>query len=208
MRGSRDSAFQQPETVGIIPAHAGLTLTCSGGLCFIRDHPRACGAHTDTPFGFLLSAGSSPRMRGSPQFINGYFSHPGIIPAHAGLTLFFWSFWSFTRDHPRACGAHSGVKASEAGTSGSSPRMRGSPACELARSWASGIIPAHAGLTRKQHGVRFLAGDHPRACGAHHRMISGEIKAPGSSPRMRGSHSPPPFSMIALGIIPAHAGLT
>ena len=87
MRGSLTAAIAAICAAGIIPAHAGLTeciLSQVGGL---RDHPRACGAHSQRNDPENLKKGSSPRMRGSlcvPHIRKGF---DGIIPAHAGLTL-------------------------------------------------------------------------------------------------------------------------
>ena len=72
---------------------------------------------------------------------------PGIIPAHAGLTRRPSGRMISTRDHPRACGAHTVVKAVEGMEWGSSPRMRGSLIEWLLKNKEKGIIPAHAGLT-------------------------------------------------------------
>ena len=106
MRGSPFQSLLHICYKGIIPAHAGLTwerLICA---IAVRDHPRACGAHG----GYIGSAGdkmgSSPRMRGSPLVARPWPPRPGIIPAHAGLTLVRHAAGILARDHPRACGAH------------------------------------------------------------------------------------------------------
>ena len=52
-------------TMGIIPAHAGLTAISSGRHELFADHPRACGAHLNRTRDGLGRLGSSPRMRGS-----------------------------------------------------------------------------------------------------------------------------------------------
>ena len=132
--------------------------------------------------------GSSPRMRGSRECILEHLALIGIIPAHAGLTRIVCECTNPTR--------------------GSSPRMRGSLFQAAFREVTRGIIPAHAGLTMFSCPSIFWIRDHPRACGAHqnrgkmYRMLSG------SSPRMRGSLDRVVASVIASGIIPAHAGLT
>ena len=86
MRGSPRRGICTPSSVGIIPAHAGLT-----GLRRLlqnknRDHPRACGAHSFSMTGAMFEMGSSPRMRGSPGPGGSQRAQSGIIPAHAGLT--------------------------------------------------------------------------------------------------------------------------
>ena len=86
MRGSQSLRFLLCTRRGIIPAHAGLTQLKQTAESITRDHPRACGAHMSGDYNPLGEAGSSPRMRGSPQTdgVNG--APVGIIPAHAGLT--------------------------------------------------------------------------------------------------------------------------
>ena len=71
---------------GIIPAHAGNTYRFCIGCIPRRDHPRACGEHVEGPLRLVVSAGSSPRMRGTPYEPAKYTSWIGIIPAHAGNT--------------------------------------------------------------------------------------------------------------------------
>ena len=66
--------------------------------------------------------------------------------------------------------------------------MRGTPKCAYGARYSRGIIPAHAGNTRKLSRRRTGSRDHPRACGEH-------------APAAIGAAAPP-------GIIPAHAGNT
>ena len=86
--------------------------------------------------------------------------------------------------------------------------MRGSPIIYSYGGDESGIIPAHAGLTQRASNMKKDERDHPRACGAHPRRPGPYSSGTGSSPRMRGSHSKMAIDPAALGIIPAHAGLT
>ena len=129
--------------------------------------------------------GSSPRMRGSPRGSDARKAQPGIIPAHAGLTLPAAAHRDGSGDHPRACGAHQWKRSSGHRRKGSSPRMRGSPAHAAHGNNHRGIIPAHAGLTSFIFVSPFVIWDHPRACGAHLPQV-----------------------LPIQGIIPAHAGLT
>ena len=45
VRGSRCRVFRFGLVVGIIPAGAGLTISCLVDISVLRDHPRRCGAH-------------------------------------------------------------------------------------------------------------------------------------------------------------------
>ena len=106
MRGSPSSTISASCKVGIIPAHAGLTCSSIFHCGSSRDHPRACGAHNDEWYRAFYKAGSSPRMRGSRRRHGSADRRAGIIPAHAGLTSSTACRGCPTKDHPRACGAH------------------------------------------------------------------------------------------------------
>ena len=147
MRGSRFINILVRVYFGIIPAHAGLTESILIISSMRRDHPRACGAHYFPCFQATLDEGSSPRMRGSRAHVRELCVLPGIIPAHAGLTLIGCVAKALQGDHPRACGAHFEQVYDEAHNMGSSPRMRGSHDAVSLSSLSVGIIPAHAGLT-------------------------------------------------------------
>ena len=208
MRGSPVMVLCMQLLTGIIPAHAGLTPAWRTFSAMIRDHPRACGAHLAFSRLQHMTAGSSPRMRGSLVSIGDACVDVGIIPAHAGLTYTVRHCSIRCRDHPRACGAHGRLASLPPSRRGSSPRMRGSPSILPALPAAAGIIPAHAGLTCHPECIRKRPWDHPRACGAHQVQDLIPFAPLGSSPRMRGSLLEPFATLARLGIIPAHAGLT
>ena len=147
MRGSHDDTVTEKRTLGIIPAHAGLTYSSFFRRPRTWDHPRACGAHINVTLRSDAAEGSSPRMRGSPVMVLCMQLLTGIIPAHAGLTPAWRTFSAMIRDHPRACGAHLAFSRLQHMTAGSSPRMRGSLVSIGDACVDVGIIPAHAGLT-------------------------------------------------------------
>ena len=147
MRGSLVSGCLERRPPGIIPAHAGLTPFRASTNSSARDHPRACGAHSNFPYTINVKPGSSPRMRGSLALCPVNARAEWIIPAHAGLTLVLCLNTVFEE--------------------GSSPRMRGSPFGVPEVTRVVGIIPAHAGLTSFPNRRCALWWDHPRACGAH-----------------------------------------
>ena len=208
MRGSPVRRTSRIQERGIIPAHAGLTERSSRCRSAARDHPRACGAHVSCRMTRFFFSGSSPRMRGSRPSPQCRTPSPGIIPAHAGLTILRARATNSIRDHPRACGAHIHDVLMTAPRSGSSPRMRGSHALEVRDDVLVGIIPAHAGLTSISGCGQTMKGDHPRACGAHSIVVLISLLTQGSSPRMRGSRNEELGDTAQRGIIPAHAGLT
>ncbi len=147
-------------------------------------------------------------MRGSHVIDSSVRAHDGIIPADAGLTCWRYSRRHLSWDHPRGCGAHDFQQINTTVTTGSSPRMRGSPYVGHGQMVPDGIIPADAGLTNRRTYNAASSGDHPRGCGAHQPTnIQRRVKR-GSSPRMRGSHASRINRQVNLGIIPADAGLT
>ena len=73
---------------GIIPAHAGNTSLLDMLLVSTWDHPRACGEHASTRMAINCRSGSSPRMRGTLDVPSSEFALLGIIPAHAGNTVY------------------------------------------------------------------------------------------------------------------------
>ena len=86
MRGTQGLVVEPFGEPGIIPAYAGNTVRPHPSHAWPWDHPRVCGEHVTIPEDALLTAGSSPRMRGT--LISAFdprFDH-GIIPAYAGNT--------------------------------------------------------------------------------------------------------------------------
>ena len=86
MRGALSKNSYLQHLRGIIPAHAGSTISVVWLHALDRDHPRACGEHEVGILKTLPSWGSSPRMRGALVALCRLLVEPGIIPAHAGST--------------------------------------------------------------------------------------------------------------------------
>ena len=147
MRGTpfgRRLHFRPP---GIIPAYAGNTVVRVRRLPLLGDHPRVCGEHVRLARARVPVQGSSPRMRGTPEWLDGEAWADGIIPAYAGNTCGCRERRQGAGDHPRVCGEHIGKKSEVRSDRGSSPRMRGTPGQADKRMDARGIIPAYAGNT-------------------------------------------------------------
>ena len=193
---------------GIIPACAGNTRHRPCRAPPARDHPRVCGEHpTQTPRS-RLTAGSSPRVRGTLVRIAASSHEHGIIPACAGNTRTVFRQCSRTRDHPRVCGEHRSDSLHFAQDLGSSPRVRGTPLTVHRRVERDGIIPACAGNTVGGFSRDRMQGDHPRVCGEHYHCIMPSVIGSGSSPRVRGTRAQGSPEGSQAGIIPACAGNT
>ena len=169
MRGTQIPAHPDHRWSGIIPAYAGNTLAVFCFRACRRDHPRVCGEHTSRGLRGLRRQGSSPRMRGTPFVKHVFIGIVGIIPAYAGNTALSFGTDGVTGDHPRVCGEHSLRAAANPSLTGSSPRMRGTPADRKRIPPAHGIIPAYAGNTGHISCLPCCQRDHPRVCGEHLR---------------------------------------
>ena len=192
-----------------------------------------CGEHPKRSTLSCHTAGSSPRVRGTPCAANSPPPHGGIIPACAGNTGRPHSPLAATGDHPRVCGEHVSpvidginefrmvegdhprvcgehplVTLLPRGPRGSSPRVRGAPRRSRRRRARPGIIPACAGNTSAGAMPVPSRTDHPRVCGEHPAMVCTTPAAPGSSPRVRGTHLLICDCVRVRGIIPACAGNT
>ena len=188
MRGTQMVEGGPESASGIIPAYAGNTSHRHerGNCC--RDHPRVCGEHTSMIGFAAMTAGSSPRMRGTLEETADDACAGGIIPAYAGNTPPQSGPVRGCRDHPRVCGEHVQVKMPAAGGQGSSPRMRGTH--------GRARLPVPRPV------------DHPRVCGEHPSRPPLSATRMGSSPRMRGTPREIDGCLSRPGIIPAYAGNT
>ena len=208
MRGKLRLQHSPKIRLRIIPAHAGQTAYGARSTFVGTDHPRACGANLASRRFHHGLSGSSPRMRGKPPLSFSCWTAPRIIPAHAGQTCERHVAGGIPSDHPRACGANSGLTYPIPSVAGSSPRMRGKLECGHELAGLLRIIPAHAGQTVVFSHPVSCAPDHPRACGANQVEVAPFEPVSGSSPRMRGKHRVIVAQVHRARIIPAHAGQT
>ena len=151
------------------------------------DHPHMCGEHLSFMAFLMVSAGSSPHVRGARHHLHKIATRHGIIPACAGST-FNASFGALqNRDHPRMCGEHAqGQWAAEVRV-GLSPHVRGAHRRQPQLRQRAGIIPACAGSTCWSRSTSRTVRDHPRMCGEHPASKDWNRKRVGSSPHVRGA---------------------
>ena len=167
VRGTQGALSDRIFEWRIIPARAGNTCTLNALTDISADHPRACGEHPYSPSSKPSIRGSSPRVRGTRSVLVGGAPVVRIIPARAGNTERPSLASLRPTDHPRACGEHQVTQPAYGATSGSSPRVRGTPHRAPRLLARVRIIPARAGNTfhYRSRGLPLL--DHPRACGEH-----------------------------------------
>ena len=212
----------------IIPARAGPTWAATRRPRPSSDHPRSCGANSGRPGPWVVSAGSSPLVRGQRSSRISPACVRRIIPARAGPTSSERHAPSTMTDHPRSCGANAVGLISAPFRGGSSPLVRGQPPAGLSaisprgssplvrgqrwrhqyRSVHERIIPARAGPTSWLRWSRRVKPDHPRSCGANAHGLAPFVSRSGSSPLVRGQRSGMRLNRLTRRIIPARAGPT
>ena len=135
--------------VGLIPAHAGSTHRQERTQAGRRAHPRSRGEHVVELPDVVEPVGSSPLTRGALLHSAHLFGTAGLIPAHAGSTAFVDFFKGIYGAHPRSRGEHAAANCSAEAPTGSSPLTRGARLRILHVNDTCGLIPAHAGSTRR-----------------------------------------------------------
>ena len=154
----------------------------------------------------MACRGSPPRLRGKVARRRDHPPPVGITPAYAGKSRRWCHHRRTAWDHPRVCGEKRAAAAACAQRSGSPPRMRGKVRLLVVASVSRGITPAHAGKRMICPIMRWMAGDHPRACGEKSQVCFSERFGGGSPPRMRGKELTPDYRGVWDRITPAHAG--
>ena len=135
-------------------------------------------------------------------------SSVGLIPAHAGKTADADLATLVCAAHPRSRGENKYNKSKNVRKAGSSPLTRGKRGEGSVGAESSGLIPAHAGKTRRlpPHPSRSTA--HPRSRGENPMTREYLGAADGSSPLTRGKPSCGEQPPCRARLIPAHAGKT
>ena len=192
----------------LIPAHAGSTHRARWVANAGRAHPRSRGEHRTGGGEPLLDVGSSPLTRGAPPMVVGRCCWGGLIPAHAGSTLEHRMRVSPHGAHPRSRGEHRFSSHPLYEGWGSSPLTRGAPTFPHPVFRVCGLIPAHAGSTRRRRSSSSVSWAHPRSRGEHGDYIIRDEWGEGSSPLTRGAPEQHSAGADNPRLIPAHAGST
>ena len=193
---------------GLIPAHAGKTVSSPFWGVLGRAHPRSRGENDIWSLPDATAGGSSPLTRGKPHLSDAASRPHRLIPAHAGKTVMPRTSARRSTAHPRSRGENDDLFSLVIVDRGSSPLTRGKPPCSRDRPGDARLIPAHAGKTA---GSQTRAGAwraHPRSRGENTRCPRRSPQTRGSSPLTRGKPTGPPSARFCTGLIPAHAGKT
>jgi len=149
---------------------------------------------------------SSPRVRGTADYIILYRSALPFIPACAGNGTRHDGIRNVFSVHPRVCGERKNSVLLTRTNYGSSPRVRGTVRVHLFGSVDVRFIPACAGngLSLVEKAAEMWV--HPRVCGERWRRASDVDLGGGSSPRVRGTVLEPGGRWYDKRFIPACAG--
>ena len=107
MRGTLLIVAAQKYGIGLIPTYAGNTKHRTVRTDPRRAHPHVCGEHRDWHSASPRAGGSSPRMRGTPDFSFSWLRTLGLIPTYAGNTPSTHPRLKQAWAHPHVCGEHS-----------------------------------------------------------------------------------------------------
>ena len=147
VRGTRPDGGGRTLAARFIPARAGNTGGFAPPRLPMTVHPRTCGEHGTMRLSVAVCIGSSPHVRGTPYLGGAVDSGPRFIPARAGNTRKPRFRFALTSVHPRTCGEHFTVTGLTAGTTGSSPHVRGTLVDPRPQPLGFRFIPARAGNT-------------------------------------------------------------
>ena len=124
-RGKRIESSRFDTSFGLIPAHAGKTVTRCMCDSMLAAHPRSRGENRQRTRQSRPRSGSSPLTRGKPDQSEVSLARLRLIPAHAGKTRARSPTWPATRAHPRSRGENRRILVDQWSRWGSSPLTRG-----------------------------------------------------------------------------------
>ena len=195
-------------STGLIPAHAGKTISRMIRVSGLGAHPRSRGENAPIATTAKPMGGSSPLTRGKLALVQVNGAGKRLIPAHAGKTRFPSRDVRARWAHPRSRGENSWLPSCVRRFAGSSPLTRGKPSSRSRAKPVRGLIPAHAGKTPARPAGRRTPGAHPRSRGENMNWDTHTWRGVGSSPLTRGKPCDWTQWRACNGLIPAHAGKT
>ena len=207
-RGKHVAVIEGHLVAGLIPAHAGKTLTSPRGPTSRAAHPRSRGENVSIARSRSSLTGSSPLTRGKRDRPGRGARTDRLIPAHAGKTH-PWRPTPLSRPaHPRSRGENRIACRGAVSCGGSSPLTRGKRDRPGRGARTDRLIPAHAGKTHPWRPTPLSRPAHPRSRGENRIACRGAVSCGGSSPLTRGKPAPRCTGARGCGLIPAHAGKT
>ena len=207
-RGKHVDGELRTDVRGLIPAHAGKTITHPSGMVCSAAHPRSRGENIVSADQPRRGPGSSPLTRGKRSCDLLEALGIGLIPAHAGKTSVSLRSRPSAAAHPRSRGENCRRSIPTSCARGSSPLTRGKRTPATRGRARPGLIPAHAGKTCRKAPGSPRARAHPRSRGENLGVGVRRRWCRGSSPLTRGKLGAGLWAGYTVGLIPAHAGKT
>ena len=207
-RGKLTGGGSNGKSVRLIPAHAGKTRSINSKHLWEQAHPRSRGENGEIIDKLNSSVGSSPLTRGKLTCPIPSRCSIRLIPAHAGKTSVRQRSPCARAAHPRSRGENGWMRGCLGGPLGSSPLTRGKPRGPIMGQAAEGLIPAHAGKTRRSRCSYSPDRAHPRSRGENSVQATAMLMSAGSSPLTRGKQAGYRLMLPQMRLIPAHAGKT
>ena len=207
-RGKQVFVLADPVEGGLIPTHAGKTLTTCPTTPETWAHPHSRGENRAGRMFTPSLAGSSPLTRGKPDAGRARLVPGGLIPTHAGKTSSSNATSATCRAHPHSRGENVKTVLTMFHTVGSSPLTRGKPCLVRNMSPLGGLIPTHAGKTSGLSDAPPTYRAHPHSRGENISALPSSTRRMGSSPLTRGKRVRGRHIGEREGLIPTHAGKT
>ncbi len=174
--------------------------------CASPVHPRGRGEQSSSAATSTLSAGSSPRTRGTDVEHEHHAAHGRFIPADAGNRPEHRPGPAVQPVHPRGRGEQTLTDGARILVIGSSPRTRGTVAAVDVLPEPGRFIPADAGNSNPQFDQARANAVHPRGRGEQSCWYRAAERTCGSSPRTRGTGATGDNAPGQDRFIPADAG--
>ena len=206
--GKPDFARRARRLGGLIPAHAGKTMTVPPVAIHRRAHPRSREENWSITAMTAFAPGSSPLTRGKLGYQPTHTLGAGLIPAHAGKTHKHGAKTAVSWAHPRSHGENILTTGDYDGNLGSSPLTRGKRLSMACGGSHGGLIPTHTGKTAASTSRCWRPTAHPHSHGENAPGIASASWFQGSSPLTRGKHHGTDRRRARRGLIPTHAGKT
>ena len=189
-RGKLQAPGSAQRRAGLIPTHAGKTITWPAWPRSPGAHPHSRGENVTPSTGVVRVEGSSPLTRGKLHPRDMVSTHQGLIPTHAGKTSELEIMSLPPEAHPHSRGENHRRPRTRAPAMGSSPLTRGKRHCRRHGQGGNGLIPTHAGKTRMRTLSTSPSRAHPHSRGENTSSGCWRVRPRGSSPLTRGKLRP------------------
>ena len=207
-RGRRTLSDLDRLAAGLIPTHAGKTRLMVSDPHGRRAHPHSRGENSKALCRASRAMGSSPLTRGKLGLHMSLIWDIRLIPTHAGKTPRTVHGRNRSRAHPHSRGENHVFDVGGREYCGSSPLTRGKQKIKLMHCYVTGLIPTHAGKTRRASSSPRRRRAHPHSRGENAAPFGADGCDEGSSPLTRGKRRALGPDENPSGLIPTHAGKT